>query len=79
MSIIDLISEIEHVNVTDHSFMIVKVGTEDRPATTTDIENIRQDMKQLFDDVRKLNPDFPRIACLITHHAVEFKLFTCQG
>jgi len=50
-------------------FLIIKVGSEDRPAGDSDIENVRL-MFQQFCERSELNID-----CFVTHHAVELQYF----
>jgi hypothetical protein len=77
MSIIDLVSEIDHIKVTDQSFFIIKVGSDDRPASDCDIDDVKKLLQEFFEEIRDINPEFPEIPCLITHHNVDFKLYSC--
>ena len=49
--------------------LIVKVGTDDRPATENDMKNMEESLSKLFS---AMNLDFiPPV--LVTHHAVSFE------
>ncbi len=67
--IIDCISELENIRIEDGSFLVVKVGSDDRPAMMQDIE----DTRKLLEDLQ-----IPSLKYLITHHNIDFKLFTCD-
>ncbi len=51
---------------------LIKVGTEDRPANSNDIENVKKEYQALFErnPYLKENADF-----IVTHHAVEVDVF----
>ena len=65
--IIDCISDIEHLEMDDNSFLLVRVGNERRPASIEDIEHIKKCITEL---------NLPNLKCLVTHHAVDFQVFT---
>ena len=48
------------------SLLVVKVGTDDHPASSEDIENVRQILSKIIVD--------PGM-CLVTHHAIDFEVF----
>ena len=50
--------------------IIVKLGSESRPATTEDMEDFRNGLKGLF---KMADMDSEKIPILITHHAVSFE------
>lgn len=49
--------------VTEDDVLVVKVGTEEHPATENDIMNIQLLLSQCRTD---------KNLCLVTHHAIEF-------
>lgn len=67
--IVDCISEIEHLVLEDGSFLIVKVGSDKRPATDMDIEDVKKCIENL---------QIPNLKCLVTHHNIDFKLYSCN-
>lgn len=67
--IIDCISEIEHLKIEDGDFLVVKVGSDDRPAT-------HQDLIDIQDGIAALKLD--NLKYLVTHHLVDFKLYSCD-
>lgn len=66
----NLNNQIDHSLIKDNSFLVVKVGNQDRPACLADIEQVRD---QFADALRNEFPDLP---ILVTHHAVEVELHT---
>ncbi len=46
------------------TFLLVKVGSDSRPATNSDIEDVRKNLEEL---------GLPRLKCLVTHHNVEIQ------
>lgn len=67
----DMKNEIDHIKVEDNSFLLVKIGSETRPASEDDIK----DAKKLFQELRE---KFPELTVLITHHNMDVKLYTCK-
>lgn len=70
--VIDLITEMNHIAVGDNSFLIVKIGDDNRPATLQDIKDVKDEL------ARCLSPRFPDLPVIVTHHNIEFKLYTCN-
>lgn len=67
--IIDCITDIAHVQLDDNSFLVVKVGNDQRPATAEDIENVQKNIEGL---------GLKGLKCLVTHHVVDFKVYACD-
>ncbi len=63
--IVDCISEIEYLKIEDGSFLVVKIGSDDRPASTQDIEDVQNCIKKL---------NMPKLRYLVTHHLVDFQV-----
>jgi hypothetical protein len=56
-----------------NSFLLVRVGSEVRPATTDDIA----DVGKAFETA--LSKQFPNLPIIITHHAVDVKIVEIGG
>lgn len=67
----DMKNEIDHIKVEDNSFLLVKIGSETRPASENDIK----DAKKLFQELRE---KFPELTVIITHHSISVELHTCK-
>lgn len=61
------VSKIEHTTIEDGSFLAVKVGSDDRPASRQDIKDIQEGL-----DALRIN----NLKHFVTHHNVDFKLCT---
>ena len=68
----DLKKKIDHIKVKDNSFLIVRIGSEDRPASTEDIEQVQKAME------KALGSKFPDLPVIVTHHCMDVKLYTCK-
>lgn len=68
--IIDCITDIKSMDIDECSFVLVKVGSDSRPATERDIQDIMKSIQDL-----KLEQ---KVKFLITHHDVDFKLYACN-
>ncbi len=68
----DLKTKIEHIKVKDNSFLVVKVGSDNRPATQEDIEQVQKKLKECLGD------KFPDLPVIVTHHCMDVKLYTCK-
>jgi len=57
-------------NVTnlEGKFILVKVGSESRPATDTDINEVQEKLTKLFDDNKV------ECICFVTHHAISIEI-----
>lgn len=66
----DTHKELKHV--TSNSFLVVKIGSNDRPATEKDIEKHQEIMKQA------LGEKFPDLPIIVTHHNFDLQLYTIQ-
>ena len=67
--IIDCITDIAHVQLDENSFLVVKVGDDQHPATTQDIEDVHKSIETL---------GLKNLKCLVTHHAVDFRVYACD-
>lgn len=70
--IIDLNVDVDKIEITDKDFMLVRVGSDVHPASTDDIEDVRK----CFEET--LGKKFPGLSIIITHHAVDVCVYTCQ-
>lgn len=68
----DFKSRIDHIEIENNSFLIVKVGSDDRPAAQEDIDLIEKVFKKALDD------NFPRLPVIVTHHNIVVELHTCM-
>lgn len=66
----DLNNQIDHSLIKDNSFLVVKVGDQDRPACLADIEQVRD----IFTEA--LRNKFPDLPIIVTHHAMDVELHT---
>lgn len=55
----------EQHSVAKGSFLLVKVGSDSRPAAASDIEDIQKRFEEL---------GVSRLRCLVTHHNVEIEM-----
>ena len=67
--IIDCISEIQQLKMDDESFLLVRVGTDQRPASIADIDDMKKWIAEL---------NLPNLKYLVTHHFVDFQVCNYQ-
>lgn len=72
MSKADLKTKIDHIKIKDNSFLIVKVGSDPRPATDDDLKQIQETFE------KSLGDKFPDLPIVVTHHCMDVKLYTCK-
>ena len=53
-------------------FWLVRVGTDERPASSDDIKSVRQEYEQLFESSSSLKEN---VDLIVTHHAVRMDVF----
>lgn len=68
----DLKSKIDHIKIRDNSFLVVKVGSDDRPATEEDIKLVQEGFEEALGD------KFPDLPVVVTHHNIDVALYTCK-
>lgn len=56
-------------NVESDEVLVIKVGTDDRPASEENIKDVAKSIKVLQKTAKK-----DKFQCLVTHHAIEFSL-----
>ena len=64
--------ETQKISDLEDSLLIVKIGTEKRPAGQADIEEMTEKLKELFKDVKGLKT-------MVTHHAIDFVKLDLKG
>lgn len=72
VGMIDLKNKLEHIKIKSNSFLVVKVGSDNRPATVGDIELIQDIMD------KALGKKFPDLPVIVSHHDIDVKLYTCK-
>jgi len=67
----DLLKQLDLSHLND-SFVHVKVGNDDLPATDADIQNVDEQLTELFED--------NNVNCLlyVSHHAVDIKVVSSK-
>ena len=60
---------IERLGIDEDSFLVVKVGSDDRPATQQDIDLMKKDIEAV------IKPKWPTLPVLVTHHDVELEVY----
>lgn len=68
----DLKTKIDHIKIKDNSFLVVRIGSEDRPASNDDIEQTKKALE------KALGSKFPDLPVIVTHHCMDVKLYTCK-
>ena len=69
------ISEISAIpiNQLKDSILVVKVGTDDRPAGPADITSVQEVLKDYLDDLKG------NYKVIVTHHAIDFSYIGIKG
>ncbi len=63
-------NKIEHLKIQDNSFLLVKIGSDSRPACTQDLEDIEKVLDEL------LGKKFPDLPVVVTYHSVNMEIVT---
>lgn len=53
-------------------FLLVKVGSDHRPATAEDLIDVRKDFEKV------IGPAFPELPVIVTHHGVQVEVVTVR-
>lgn len=68
----DLKTKIDHIKIKANSFLVVKVGTDARPASKADLDDVIVVFKEMLDG------KFPDLPVIVTHSSIDVQLFTCK-
>lgn len=63
------ILEGEFQNVKKNSFLVIKVGSAERPATAEDIKEVQTKFAELGEK-------FPNLPIIVTHRCIDVQLYT---
>lgn len=61
---------IKHIKIESNSFLVVKVGSIDKPPTVVDI----QDTQEKFEHA--LSEKFPDLPIIVSHYDIDVQLYT---
>ncbi len=65
-------TKIDHIKIKNNSFLVVKIGSESRPAIEEDIEQVQKSFDKF------LGNKFPDLPIVVTHHYMDVKLYVCK-